>query len=85
MHFFAMYCQVLGQTYYGSHDPGPIVFFGREGMTDSDKWPRPKLSDFPDLNWRQRQVKLTPAHEHPNTRDITDPAAGVGPVPGVPP
>jgi hypothetical protein len=46
MHFFAMYCQVLGQTYYSSHDP--IVFFGREGMTDSDKWP--KLSDFPDLN-----------------------------------
>ena len=79
--FFAMYCQALGQTYYSSHDP--IAFFGREGMTDSDKWE--KLSDFPDLNWRQRQLKLTPALEHPNTRDITDPAAGVGPVPGVPP
>ena len=79
--FFAMYCQALGQTYYSSHDP--IVFFGREGMTDSDKWG--KLSDFPDLNWRQRQLKLTPTQEHPNTRDITDPEAGVGPVPGVPP
>jgi hypothetical protein len=79
--FFAMYCQALGQTYYSSHDP--IVFFGREGMTDSDKWE--KLSDFPDLDWRQRQLKLTPTQEHPNTRDITDPEAGVGPVPGVPP
>jgi hypothetical protein len=81
MHFFATYCQVLGQAYYRSYEP--IVFFGQEGMTDSGKWP--KLSDFPDLNWRQRQLKLTPAQEHPNTRDITDPTAGVGPVPGVPP
>jgi hypothetical protein len=81
MQIFAAYCQVVGQTYYSS--PDPIVFFGREGMTDTGNWP--KLSEFPDLDWRQRQLKLTPAHEHPNTRDITDPAAGVGPVPGVPP
>ncbi len=57
---------------------------------DSDKWS--KLSEFPDLDWRQRQLKLTPAREHPNTRAITDPAAAsglllvvVGPAPGVPP
>ena len=81
MHLFAVYCHVLGQTYY--HSPDPIIFFGHEDMMNSDNWP--KLSDFPDKDWRQRQLKLTPAREHPNTRDITDPAAGVGPAPGVPP
>ena len=81
MHLFAVYCHVLGQTYY--HSPDPIIFFGHEGMMNSDNWP--KLSDFPDIDWRQRQLKLTPAREHPNTSDITDPAAGVGPAPGVPP
>ena len=81
MHLFAVYCLVLGQTYY--HSPDPLIFFGHEGMMDSDKWP--KLSDFPDIDWRQRQLKLTPAREHSNTRDITDPAAGVGSAPGVPP
>ena len=81
MHLFAVYCHVLGQTYY--HSPDPIIFFGHEDMANSDTWP--KLSDFPDIDWRQRQLKLTPAREHPNTRDITDPAAGVGPAPGVPP
>ena len=82
MHFFA---HVLGQTYYRS--PDPIVFFSHEGMLDSGKWP--KLPGLPDLDWRQRQLKLTPAQEHQNrdTRDITDPAAGSGPAPasGVPP
>ena len=73
MYFFALYCHVLGQIYYRS--PDPVVFFSHEGMMDSDKWP--KLSDLPDLDWRQRQLKLTPAQEHQNTRDITDPAAGL--------
>ena len=57
---------------------GPVVFIGHEGMTDSDKWP--KLSKFLDPDWRHRQLKRTPAREQPNTRTITDPAAGVGPA-----